>query len=66
VNGEDLHQFDLPRLKLEAAGTVRGVAIVAEGVVYMYSEDGDNYITALPFHVSFAFFAFSPVVLCFK
>lgn len=49
VDGEDPHQFDLPKPKERSS--IQGVSIVADGAVHVYSEDGDNYVTALPFQV---------------
>nr|CAB3234793.1 anaphase-promoting complex subunit 1-like [Phallusia mammillata] len=49
VDGEDPHQFDLP--KSSKHPSIEGVSVVADGAVHVYSEDGDNYVTALPFQV---------------
>nr|XP_002122497.2 anaphase-promoting complex subunit 1-like [Ciona intestinalis] len=51
VSGEDPCQFDLPQSKPGTYPSVDGVAMVTDDAVHVFTDDGDNFVTALPFKV---------------
>lgn len=53
VNEQDPNCFHLKRKKQEECSAVVGVSLISDETLFTYGDQGEDYVTSLPFKVNF-------------